>query len=59
MTDHERDRNDPAPAEDAHPIAQPSELAGTADGAIEAEFAARDALEAGQADAQAEDSPPA
>ena len=30
-------------SEDAHTLAQPSELAGTADGAIAAEFARRDA----------------
>jgi hypothetical protein len=37
-TDDEQFGND-------HPLSSPSELAGTADGAIAAEFAARDALE--------------
>ena len=36
---------------DEHPLASPTELAGTTEHAIEAEFAARDAMEA-EADAQ-------
>lgn len=38
-----------------HPLASPTELAGSTEGAIAAEFAARDAEEAIQADADATD----
>jgi len=41
--------DDPKP--DDHPLASPSELAGTTEGAINAEFAAREAEEAIEADA--------
>jgi len=41
--------DDPKP--DDHPLASPSELAGTTEGAIAAEFAARDVAEAIDADA--------
>ena len=50
MTDRPRDETEPSQAEDEHPLAQPTELAGTADAAIAAEFAARDALEAEEAE---------
>ena len=43
MTD---DREKPTPSEDAHPLASPTELAGSTEGAIDAEFAARDLEEA-------------
>ena len=46
--DHEQDptavTTDDKAFGDEHPLSSPSELAGTADAAIEAEFAARDAL---------------
>ncbi len=38
---------------DDHPLASPSELAGTTEGAIAAEFAARDVEEAREAEAEA------
>ena len=41
--------DDPKP--DDHPLASPSELAGTTEGAIAAEFAARDVAEAIDTDA--------
>ena len=44
MTDRPRDETD-AETEDAHPLAQPTELAGTAEAGIAAEFAARDAID--------------
>ena len=47
MTDDPRDD----PKLDDHPLASPTELAGTTEGAIAAEFAARDAEEAIDADA--------
>ena len=50
MTD-DRETPTPTPAEDAHPLASPTELAGTTEGAIDAEFAARD-LEEAMADAE-------
>lgn len=54
MIDDPRDpadeTNDDKEFSNEHPLASPTELAGTADHAIEAEFAARDALEA-EADA--------
>jgi hypothetical protein len=40
MTDEPK-RDPHEPFEDEHPLASPTELAGTADAAIEAEFAAR------------------
>lgn len=43
MTDRDRETDRQA-EEDAHPLAQPTELAGTAEEAIAAEFAARDAI---------------
>lgn len=39
------------PGSDEHPLASPTELAGTTEGAIAAEFAARDAEQALDADA--------
>jgi hypothetical protein len=39
------------PKTDEHPLASPTELAGSTEGAIAAEFAARDAEEALDADA--------
>ena len=54
MIDNPRERADDTTDDtefsNEHPLASPTELAGTADHAIEAEFAARDALEA-EADA--------
>lgn len=44
MTDRPRDDTD-SETEDAHPLAQPTELAGTAEAGIAAEFAARDAID--------------
>lgn len=44
MTDRVRDETE-AETEDAHPLAQPTELAGTAEAGIAAEFAARDAID--------------
>ena len=45
MTDRPRDDTDASPNEDSHPLAQPTELAGTAEAGIAAEFAARDAID--------------
>lgn len=41
------------PQSDDHPLASPTELAGSTEGAIAAEFAARDAEDALDAEAQA------
>jgi hypothetical protein len=48
MTDRPRDETEASEQENEHPLAQPTELAGTAEGAIAAEFAARDAIEAAE-----------
>ena len=52
MTD-DRDTipSDDSKGNDEHPLASPTELAGSTEGAIAAEFAARDAEEAIEADA--------
>jgi hypothetical protein len=46
--------SDSRKTENPSPLASPTELAGSTDGAIAAEFAARDAEEAIQADAEAQ-----
>ena len=50
MIDRPNDETQASEQEDEHPLAQPSELAGTADAAIAAKFAARDIIDAQDAD---------